>query len=120
MMRDDSHVRHRGERQCSHNRPIETINQAGAAVWDEPNCTGLAWLEADGRSRWNVQPAPESRFSIKGESRVGLGKMIMTTDLNRSVSCIRDSERDRCSIAVQSNFAGFWENFARYHVFQTP
>jgi hypothetical protein len=41
----------------------------------------LARLEAHSRSRRNVQAIPKSSLSIKSESRIGLGEMIMTAEL---------------------------------------
>src|SRR5262245_13902058 len=107
-------------RQCSHDRPVEAINHARAPVGDQPNFTGLAWLEAHSRSRWNVQAIPKSNPSIKGESRVGLGEMIMTADLDRSVAGVCDAKRDGLSILVQGNLARCRNNLARYHVQPPP
>src|SRR5258708_25391506 len=103
-------------RQCSHDRPVEAINQPRAPVGDQPDFTGLARLEAHSRSRRNVQAIPESSLSIKGESRVGLGEMIMTADLDRSVAGVGDSKRDGRSILVQDDLARCRKNLARYHV----
>src|SRR6266404_8199155 len=105
-----------GLRQCSHDRLVEAINQACAPVGDKPNFTGLARLEAHSRSRRNVQAIPKSSLSIECKSCVGLGEVIMTADLDRSVACVRDSKRDGRSILVKDNLARCWKGLARYHV----
>src|SRR5262245_57907508 len=103
-------------RQRSHDRLVESINQALASVRDETNFTRLARLEAHSRSRRNVQAISESRLSVKGESRVGLGEMIVTADLDRSVARVRDSKRNRCFILIKDNVSRCWKYLARYHV----
>ena len=96
-------------RQCSHDRLVEAVNQASARVGDQPNFTGLARLEAHGRSRRNIQAIAKSSLSIEGESRVGLREMIMTADLDRSVARIGNFERNRGSVLVQDDLAGCLE-----------
>src|SRR5262245_5723936 len=102
--------------QCSHDGLVEAKNQARAPVGDQANFAGEARLEAHRRSRRNVQAIPKGSLSIKSESPVGLSKMIMASDLDRSVACVGDSKRDGCSILVQDNLASRRKNLARYHV----
>src|ERR1700756_519871 len=81
--------------QVSHDSLVEAINQACPSVGDERNFPGLARLEADGRSRRNVESIPKRNLSVKGESRIGLSEMIMTADLDRSVASVRHCDRNR-------------------------
>src|SRR5260370_9721030 len=102
--------------QSSHNCPIEAVNHPCAAVGNQPHVTGLAWLKAHGRSRGNVQPIPKSGISIKGESRVGLGEMIMTPNLDRSVACVCDFKRRCGSILIQNTLASCSKKLAWYRL----
>src|SRR5215469_1046759 len=102
-------------RQRSHHRLVEAISQACAAVRDKRNFTGLSRLEPHRRSRWNVQPTTKGGFSVESKSCVRLGKMVVTADLDRSVACVRDFERNCRSVLVQNDLARCWKNLAGYH-----
>src|SRR6266446_7055703 len=103
-------------RQWPHDGLVEAIHQARARVGDERNLTRLTRLETHSRSRRNVEPISKSRLPVESESRVGLGEMIMTADLDRPVACVRHFERDGHSALVQDDLAGCWKNLARDHV----
>ena len=105
---------HLGQR--AHDCLVETINQARSLIGNQRHVTGLPRLEADGRSRRNVQAATKSSPPIERESRICLGKMIMTADLDRSVACVCNSERYGRSALVQDNLANSWKHFAGNHV----
>src|SRR5262249_40560524 len=104
---------------CRRNWPsprlMEAASQACARVGDQLNFTGVAWLEADGCSRRNVQAIAEGSLSIEGESRIGLGEMIVTADLNRPVARVGDAKGDGCPILVEDNLARCRKNLARNH-----
>ena len=101
--------------QRPHDDLVEAINQAGAAIGYQPDLSGLTRLETHSSSRRNVQTIPKSSLSIEGKSRVGLGEMIMTADLDRSVACVGDFEMHGRSVLVKDNLASCWQNLARYH-----
>src|SRR5262245_19276745 len=107
-------------RQCAHDRLVEAMNQALALIGDQRYFTRQARLEAHGRSRRNVETIPEGSPSIEGESRIGLGEMIMAADLNRPVARVGDDESDGGSVLVQDDLARCWKNLARYHVCLRP
>src|SRR5262249_32018440 len=46
----------------------------------------------------------------------GLGEVIMTADLNRSVTSVRHCQRDSGSVLVQDNVARYGKNLSWYHV----
>src|SRR5262249_10037528 len=108
--------RRRHLRQCPHDRLVEAINHARPDIRDQTDVAGLSRLEAHGRARRNVQAVAKRSPSIEGERRVGLGEMIMTADLDRSVARVGNAKRYRCPILVQDDLAGCWKNLARYHV----
>src|SRR5579864_926507 len=101
--------------QRAHHCPVETINQARSLIGNQRHVTGLPWLEADSRSRRNVQATAKSSPPIERESRICLGKMIMAADLDRSVARVGNSERYGRSALVQDDLADGWKNFARVH-----
>ena len=79
---------------------LKPYTRRAPRVWDQRNFTRLARLEAHSRSRRNVQAISKSSLSIKRESRVGLGEMIVTAHLDRSVARVRHSQE----IAARSLF----------------
>jgi hypothetical protein len=50
----------------------------------------LAWLKSYGGSCWNIEAMAEDSASIECEGSVCFGEMIVTTDLNGSISRIGD------------------------------
>src|SRR6516162_3737187 len=86
--------------QSPHHRLVETIHQARARVGDQRNFARLARFEAHSRSGRNVQAIPTSSLSIKGQSGIRFGEMIVTADLDRSVAGVCHSERDGRPILV--------------------
>src|SRR5262249_25530164 len=105
----------RRNRQRSHHSLVKAIHDSRACVWDQRNFTTLAGLETHSGSRGNVQPISEHSLAIKLECRVGLGKVIMTANLDRPVARVGDSKRDSNSILVEDDLSGCWKKFARYH-----
>src|ERR1700746_454289 len=99
-------------RQGSHDGLVEAINQARAGVGYQPDIAGLPRLEVHGSSRRNIQAKAHSSPPVESESGVGLGEMIMTADLDRSVACVGDLERHSRSVLVEDNLAGSWKNLA--------
>src|SRR4029077_16351556 len=88
---------------------------SGAAVWDQRNFTSLARLKAHSCSGRNIQAVSERSLAVELKPAIGLREMVMTADLDRSVSCVGNGKRNRRPILVENDLARCWKNFARYH-----
>src|SRR5215471_3973992 len=52
----------------------------------------LARLEAHGRAGWDVEPMPTRRGSVELQGSVGLGEVIVGTQLDRSITAVCHGE----------------------------
>src|ERR1700758_30163 len=80
--------------QLAHHRLVEAVGHARTAIWNQPDFTRLPRLEPHGCPRRNIQAIAKSSLSVESESCVRLGKMIVTTDLDWPIACVRDFQRN--------------------------
>src|SRR5439155_19554054 len=73
----------------------EADDAAGAGVGDEPHLTGLARLEPGRGPGRDIEAAAAHLVAVEPQRSVRLVKMIVRTDLDRSVAGIGDGQRDR-------------------------
>ena len=103
-------------RQRSHDAMVKAINQARPSERYERDFAGLARFESHSGSRRNIQATSKSSAPIEGESAVALSKMIMTANLDRSITGICYCKGNCRSILVEDNLARRWEYLSRYHI----
>src|SRR5215831_11087276 len=102
--------------QGSHDRTVEAIDHAGAAVGDQRNLAGLSRLKSYRRSSRNIEAISKCGLAVELERRVGLGEVIVTADLDRPDARVGDRERNRRSVAIQNYLAGCGYDLAGNHV----
>jgi hypothetical protein len=86
-----------------------------AGVIDKLDGSLLTGLEAHGGARGDVQPHASSRSPIEVESAVGLGKVVVRTDLNGAVSAVLDHGDERASTRIDRVVRAVGQQFTGNH-----
>jgi hypothetical protein len=110
------HVRSPRWRQRTHDLLVEAIDQACAPIRNQPHLASLAGLESHRGSRGYIQATPASGLSIECQGCIGLREMVMTSNLDRPVTRVGNSERDCDRARVQDDLTRRGEHFSRNHV----
>src|SRR6266446_9836689 len=94
---------------------VEADDTALAGIGDKPHLAALSGLEPGRSPSRDIEPAAARLFAIKGERRVGLGKMIMRADLYRAIAGIGDGQGHRRAAGVDLDIAGCGEELTWDH-----
>src|SRR5215475_8544170 len=101
--------------QWAHDCAGEAMHQARTTIGNQRDLARLTWLEAHRRPGRDVQAATERSPSVEVEGRVGLGEMIVTSDLDRPVTGVGNREGNDRSPLVQNDLARCWNDLSGHH-----
>jgi len=104
-----------GLRNFSHHFSPKAVNFPATTEGDEFHVASLARLEANGRTGGNVQTHAKSAFAIEAQCRIGFSKVVVRTDLDRSVSHILHSKAYGIPPLVQGQGALDCSDFSGKH-----
>ena len=102
-------------RQRAHHGLLEPVDFSCARVGNEPGFARLTGLETHGSSCRDIQPVAQGELSLKGEGRVALREMIVTSNLDRPVARVGDLKGDGDAAIVEYDVTARRNDFARNH-----
>jgi hypothetical protein len=102
-------------RERAHDGLLKPVDYSCARVGNEPGFARLTGLETHGSSCRDIQPAAQGELSLKGEGRVALREMIMTSNLDRPVAGVGDLKGDGDAVIVEYDVTAGRNDFARNH-----
>src|SRR5438477_5008600 len=91
---------------------VEAEKLSGAAKYRNGHLLGLARLEANRGPRRDIEMHAERRRPVEVERPVGFEKMVMATDLNRTVAGIHDLDGRLQSTRIELDLSVIRDNFA--------
>jgi hypothetical protein len=75
----------------------------------------LTGFEAHRGTGGDVEPEAARGDAVEGQRGIGLGKVVMRTDLDRPVAGIGDAQPDRSTTGVELDLAGLDLHFSGNH-----
>ena len=99
----------------AHDGLLEPVDVSSARIGNEPDFARLTGFETHGGSCRDIQPATKGELSLKGQGRVALRKMIVTSNLDRPVARVGDLKGDGDAVIVEYDVTARRNDFTRNH-----
>src|ERR1700722_10290060 len=102
--------------QLAHHVATKTVDGAFSGQRDELHVAGLSRLEAHRGAGRDVEPHAARLLAVELQRRIGLEKLVLGADLDRTVAGIGDRERHRLAAGIELDLAVLDEEFAGDHL----
>src|SRR5258708_24077007 len=84
---------------------VEAAHNAPATQRDQSDGALLAWVEADGRPRWNVEAKAPRGLAAEAQRAIDFEKMEVGADLDRSIAGVGDINIYSLAASIQGDLS---------------